>query len=109
VSWLCLEGYDEQLKLAEPFKKPHDAWMVNNGGTVVDGLYSFVEALRSQTVAKTLPTWLSRPIASTEIMVRYYDLPSRLMSLMKGDDLEVDDPTLNPQPSVLTLDPNLQC
>ena len=65
VAWLCLGGYGEQLKLALPFKKPHDAWDIDNQGTVVDGLYAFVEGLRSQTVAKTLPTWLSRATAST--------------------------------------------
>ena len=88
VAWICLEGYAENTKLAGGFKKPHDAWTVNNEGTVVDGLYSFVEAIRSQTVAKTLPTWLARPIASTEILVQYYDLPKRILASLNGSDQE---------------------
>merc|ERR1711939_877413 len=82
VSWLQLKGFQEY----PPFKGPQDAWLVDNRGTVVDGLFALVEAIRSQTVASTLPQWLSRPIASTEIMVRYYNLPARLLAEVKGSD-----------------------
>ena len=83
VAWLCLGGFRDH---PEGFKCPHDAWFIDNQGTVIDGLYSLVEAVRSQTVAKTLPIWLSRPIASTEVLVKYYDLPRRMLAKLSGCD-----------------------
>ena len=41
---MWLQGFSEAHE-QEKFIHPHDAWPINNKGTVVDGLYAFVEGV----------------------------------------------------------------
>jgi len=82
--WLSLGGHAQNGSLEAEFGAPYDALTVDNRGTVVDGLYAFIEALRSWTVASTLPMWMKRHASTTEILVRYYDLQARTQAFRKG-------------------------